>query len=347
MKQLLFLCISLAILLFSVIVINVAPIIKGKVGGDWSFYACKMYSDSYNIAKKVSYPDSKTKDAYLDPIKKAKTRCDRRKAMNGLEYVTANLNILFGFICAFAGFLVYQKIGNLGGDSKYIGLIGLGCGVIGFVLTLVYVIESGLIFTDLDIDDLDDDDDRDVRIDSDGAFLEWDSGKKKYTCIFYKKDKEDSVYLRYSDYNKKYLNYYKDISFDNNDKYYIYHQCRFNNIPEEDLFEYCEVLEKNTYQEIQNDNEHSNYLSSLYENPKHYYPDNDSQNQKDCKKLLYLSYYDEPTTSNYYKIIYDYWVTSLIFSCLIMVLYIGLAIFGFLLFKDGGSNGSSGPVSIK
>ena len=345
MKQLLFLCISLAILLFSVIVINVAPIIKGKVGGDWSFYACKMYSDSYNIAKKDSYPDSKTKDDTLDRIKKDKTRCDRRKAMNGLEYVTANLNIIFGFICAFAGFLVYQKIGNLGGDSKYIGLIGLGCGVIGFVLTLVYVIESGLIFTDLDIRDLDDT--GNVRIDSDGAFLEWDSGKKKYTCIFYKKDKEDSVYLRYSDYHKKYLNYYKDISFDNNDKYYIYHQCRFDTIPKRSLFEFCEVLEKKTYQELQNDNAHLYYLSSLYENPHHYVVDNDSQNQKDCKKLLYLSNYDEPNTSNYYKIIYDYWVTSLIFSCLIMVLYIGLAIFGFLLFKDGGSNGSSGPVSIK
>ena len=202
--------------------------------------------------------------------------------MNGLEYVTANLNIIFGFICAFAGFLVYQKIGNLGGDSKYIGLIGLGCGVIGFVLTLVYVIESGLIFTDLDINNLYGT--GNVRIDSDGAFLEWDSGKKKYTCIFYKKDKEDSVYLRFSDYNKKYLNYYKDISFDGNDKYYIYHQCR-HYIPKDELFQYCEVLEKNNYQEIQNDNDHSDYLSSLYENPKPYYPDNDTVSSN-----LYLLY---------------------------------------------------------
>ena len=345
MKQLLFLCISLAILLFSVIVINVAPIIKGKVGGDWSFYACKMYSDSYNIAKKVSYPDSKTKDAYLDPIKKAKTRCDRRKAMNGLEYVTANLNIIFGFICAFAGFLVYQKIGNLGGDSKYIGLIGLGCGVIGFVLTLVYVIESGLIFTDLDIDNPDDT--GDVRIDSDGAFLEWDSGKKRYTCIFYKKDKEDSLYRRYSDYGNKYLNYYKDIEInDNKKKYNMYNNgCRYNSVDPDDLYDLCEILSSTkSNQELRDD--YGNYRNLYYynnDNIKIPYTKDTGEKDGECDKLYY--YYS--TSNNNKKITYDYWLTSLIFSCLIMVLYIGLALFGFLLFKDGGSSGSSGPVSIK
>jgi hypothetical protein len=62
MKQLLFLSISIAILLFSVIVINVAPIIKGKVSG-WSTYECKMYSDEYNIEKKkvIQIPKQKMK----------------------------------------------------------------------------------------------------------------------------------------------------------------------------------------------------------------------------------------------------------------------------------------------
>ena len=74
MKQLLFLCISLAILLFAVIVTNVAPIIKGRVGGNWPYYACKIYSDRYDLAKKANdYSDSKEKDNYLDKIKKEKT----------------------------------------------------------------------------------------------------------------------------------------------------------------------------------------------------------------------------------------------------------------------------------
>ena len=355
MKQLLFLCISLAILLFSVIVINVAPIIKGKVGG-WSIYACKMYSDEYNIKKKESYPDSKTKDETLDPIKKAKTRCDRRKAMNGLEYVVSNLNIIFGFICAFAGFLVYQKIGNLGGDAKYIGLIGLGCGVIGFVLTLVYVIESGLIFTDLDINNPYGT--GNVRIDSDGAFLEWDSGKNRYTCIFYKEDKKDSLYRRFSDYNNKYLNYYKDIVIDDHNKNYnMYHRgCSTSAFSPSDIYQKCDDLSKKKDEDVR-----TLIYGTIYTYPSHwinekksYYENADDfaleQNKKgDCDKLYYPYYYPSSYSSpnNEKKVTYDYWITSLIFSCLIMVLYIGLALFGFLLFKDGGSDGSSGPVSIK
>ena len=37
------------------------------------------------------------------------------------------------------------------------------------------------------------------------------------------------------------------------------------------------------------------------------------------------------------KYLFDKWITSIIFSCLIIVSDIGLAIFGFLLFKSDGS----------
>ena len=133
----------MAILLVSVIFTNVAPIIKKQVWLNWFYYACGLYSDRHNYAKKEAKDfSSELKDEYLDPIKKEKTRFDRRKATNGLEYVVSNFNYIFGFVCAFEGFLLYFKIGNLGNDGKYIGLIGLSCGAIGFILTLVYVIES-------------------------------------------------------------------------------------------------------------------------------------------------------------------------------------------------------------
>ena len=358
MKQLLFLCISLAILLFAVIVTNIAPIIKGRVGGNWPYYSCKIYSDYYDLAKKANYySDSKEKDKILDKIKKEKTRCDRRKAMNGLEYVVSNLNIIFGFVCAFTGFLLYQNIGNLGSDGKYIGLIGLGCGAVGFVLTLVYVIESGLVFTDVDgelynffQDSNSNYSPYDIRLDSDGAYLEWDSGKKRYTCIFYKEDKEDSLYRRFSDYGNKYLNYYKDIKInDNSDKYNMYDDCS-RHYSTNILYDLCDSLSKETDQEIENkkpitpDDSVYFYLNKLIKSPLTYNKDqNDPSKIGDCEKIYYKSY----STANGYKVTYDYWLTSLIFSCFIMVLYICLALFGFLLFKDGGSSGSSGPVSIK
>ena len=48
---------------------------------------------------------------------------------------------------------------------------------------------------------------------------------------------------------------------------------------------------------------------------------------------LYIELYD--TIEN--KYLFDKWITSIIFSCLIIVSDIGLAIFGFLLFKSDGS----------
>jgi len=63
--------------------------------------------------------------------------------MVGLEYSAFNFNIVFGFIYALLGLFNYLKIGNIG---KIIGIIGLGSGVIRFVLTLVYIIYSGIIF---------------------------------------------------------------------------------------------------------------------------------------------------------------------------------------------------------
>ena len=95
------------------------------------------------------------------------------------------------------------------------------------------------------------------------------------------------------------------------------------------------------------------YYPSYWINKKRSYYENNYDRSRqqnkigDCDKLYYPYYSSSSTPNNNKKLTYDYWVTSLIFSCLIMVLYIGLALFGFLLFKDGGSDGSSGPVSIK
>ena len=352
MKKLLFLWVSLAILLFSVIVINIAPIIKGKVGSYYPFYSCGKYSDRYKYAEKEAknFSSNKDKDKYLNPIKKEKTRCDRRKAMNGLEYVVCNLNIIFGFVCAFAGFLLYFNVGNLGNDGKYIGLIGLGCGAVGFVLILVYVIESGLTFTDVSSEQLRDfnfnvDDyggfydypyDYQPKIDSDGAYLKWNGSKNKYECIFYKEDKEDSVFLKYSDYGNKYLNYKKDMHFDDN-KSNHYTKCS-KTFPDRSLYNICDILSKQSKEDIS-----SQYtpLSSLTE--KISYLDNNGKSIY-CDKLYPSSLTSTltPTTVKF-KITYDYWLTSLIFCCFIMVLYIVLALFGFLLFREPGSSGTPVP----
>ena len=63
MKKLIFFCIASAILLFSIIVVNIAPIINYRLGRGiympsgkpsftgWSDLSCKSISDNYNIKK--------------------------------------------------------------------------------------------------------------------------------------------------------------------------------------------------------------------------------------------------------------------------------------------------------
>ena len=324
MFKLLFLCISLAILVFSVIVLNIAPAIN-KVSNyyiiewdDWSNAACKYLSDQYDYIKKSASKDVK------DQIKKEKNRCNRKQAMISLEYVVSNLNIILGFICAFSGFLLYKEIGNIGNDAKYFGLIGIGSGVIGFVLTLVYIIESGLVFNDIaDI--------RKLKIDSDGAFLKWD--ENRYKCIYYDKDDEESIFLKYSDFGNKYLRYTKKVIYASEEKEYKYdpyNGCRITNTGGFN-FAFCESLEDGSN------------IPRTYSNRREYYDasTNPMTSKGFCDKLFLI---DDKTT-NEYKILYDHWLTTIILSCFIMLLNIGLAIFGFLLFAQKG--GSSGSVPVK
>ena len=321
MNKLLFFCIASAILVFSIITINIAPIINTSVGSGWIYQSCKYYADKYNYDKDDTFPTQEIKDETLETDKKNRDRCNRKQAMVGLEYAALNINLFFGFICALLGLFHYLNLGNLG---KIIGLMGLGGGVIGFVLTLVYVIESGLIFNDID------DGTPQIRIDSDGAFLKWKDNK--YVCIYYEKDNKDSVLLKYSDYGNKYLNYKKEIKFGTEENNYEYAQCIstllspsiHTTITPNNLWDYCKQFEE------------GNVLNSKYD-----YKDNTNTKKGECDKI----YEYETHTQNNKKIIYEKWLTTIIFSCLIFVFNIGLAIFGFLLFRE--NNGSSGAVAIK
>ena len=295
------------ILLLSIIVVNISPAIKYG-SSEWSSSSCSYYSDLYKYDEKkdlthyLNSQENKDKQLYED--KRDKTICERKKAMAGLEFVAFNINLVFGFVCTLLGFLFFFNIGDVG---KIASFAGLGTGIVGFVLTFVYVIESGLVFNDIA-----DTERRDMRIDSDGAFLKWNSKKNHYTCIFYKKDDYDSIYLRYSDLGNKYLNYYKDVRPE--EKNYKYSDCRRSSL---NYFD-CKRAEENEYSVNQVE-----------------YSVDQSQSKGKCDKLLYTNepYYND----NLNKVIYDRWLTSIIFSCFIFLLDIGLAIFGFLNLSESKS----------
>ena len=60
---------------------------------------------------------------------------------------------------------------------------------------------------------------------------------------------------------------------------------------------------------------------------------------KECEYIWDSNYYENESTHN--KYIYDRWLTTIIFSVLIAVCGIGLAIFGFLLSKTEGESGAT------
>ena len=257
-----------AIVIFSIICISSGPVINGIIPNYkiWRTENCQRWSDAY---KEENNKD--TKEQY----KKFRNKCNREKAMYGLEYSSLIIDVICGFVCTILGLLHYFDIGKP--FEKVTGIIGLATGIIGFVLTLVYVI---------------------IKRDGDWAFAKWEEGKG-YKCLFYKDKDLFSTVAKYSDLGKKQYNYNKKKS-----KEYDNHNSDFYNCQKTGLF--CFGSE--------------------------YYTGGVSALRPRCDYL-----YVVPESGIDNKYLFDRWITTIIFSCFIFVCDIGLAIFGFLLFKSDGS----------
>ena len=65
--------------------------------------------------------------------------------MFGLGYSSYIIDVSLEFICTILGLLHFFDVGKY--FQKYSGIIGLVTGMVGFILTLVYIIYSEYIFT--------------------------------------------------------------------------------------------------------------------------------------------------------------------------------------------------------
>ena len=313
-KTLIFFCISCCLLIFSIIVVCTGPVITGVVEGSWRNQNCRHYSDQRKYVDDKNLVTGDLKDEYFKHLKKGQHLCERRKAMYGLEYASLVSDLFFGVLCSLLSLLHYFGIGKY--CEKITGIIGLACGVIGFILTLIYIIYSGYIFTndgpgkEYDLFTVLPTSSSDIthynneaiyKLDKDRAYAKWDGSK--YDCFYYDEDDEkDALYAKYNDLGKKQYNYHKD--FELADASSEYKRCQL-----------------------------TPSLSTCGINSK--YPN--------CDKLYFSQ--NDYTTSISFKYEYDKWVTSIIFGCFIIALNLGLAIFGFLLFSQ--SDGSSGHVAVK
>ena len=296
MKRTLFLCFSGAIVLFTIICFCTAPIINKVIpqSTNWNTDNCKLKEDEYKIVKERS---GATKEE-IDYYKRIKNECNRKKAMYGLEYSALILDIILGFICVILGLLHYFDVGK--SFENISGLIGLISGIVGFILTFVYLCYSSYIFTnDPAYGNI-------AKLNGDGAFAEWNEAEGKFKCLFYKEKDKYSVLAKYSDLGKKHYNYVKD-------RFYGDQTSEINR---------CTSSSNRCYV-----NPTTSYTNRQFITSSSHSPPNDN-----CKHL-----YSSPVTSVSNKYIFDMWVTTIIFTCFIIVCDIGLAIFGFLLFKSDGS----------
>ena len=201
-----FLCAS-CILILSTVTICVAPIINGflPIGGNIN---CQRYSDEYDYFKSQYTDPNKAQKEELENRKRKIGICKRENAIYGLEYSSLICDIALGGICAILGLLHYLEIGKK--NEKKTGLIGIIAGTIGFIITFIYIIFSGYIFTN----------DRPGRLDDRGieklypnkASLKFNGysyvppyDKEKY------EDNKEIKYVTYSELGQKQYNYDPDV----------------------------------------------------------------------------------------------------------------------------------------
>jgi len=307
MKKTLFLILSGCIVIFSIICICCGPIITGVIprASIWKTQNCQQLSDLVKSAK-----DTNAGSDIIKGYKKLRNKCNREKAMYGLEYSSLIVDVIFGFVCTILGLLHYFDVAKP--FEKVTGIIGLATGIIGFVLTLVYVCYSGYIFTKDPYDKgsgsyTSGTHDTIYKRNGDWAFAKFEEGKG-YKCLYYKEKDTFSIYAKYSDLGKKQYNYNKKKNQEKSDSNSDYYKCSHNSDTPPAFFDLskCESSE--------------------------YYPGINNK-QDDCD-YLYAQTIDNTIDRKY---LFDKWVTTIIFSCFIIVCDIGLAIFGFLLFKSDGS----------
>ena len=199
-----FFVVSCAILIFSIINLSIGPVINRKLT-NYGNSNCKKIVDDYDDYRE-RHPDmsEEKKKTYELDIR----RCRNRKAMSNMEYTSFIFNIFISFVCVLLGLYGLQKE-----TIPKTGYIGMGCGIVGLILTLVYVIYNGVVYTNYYSS-------RIYKVDGDGAFAEYDEKNGLFECFYYKKNDTEAIIAKYSDLIKSQYNYNYDLtkSFENPEK---------------------------------------------------------------------------------------------------------------------------------
>ena len=329
-KGLLFLCCSCFILVLTIVNLSIGPITSGAVkrfftGGnypDWGTANCKAAKDGWDAAKDAPNAND---DAIKYGAKYVYETCQRAKGMHDMEYTAFIFDIVIGFICGLLGLL---HLFDLKKDFvSNTGLIGLICGVVGFVLTFVYVIFNGLVYTTVYMDGMLLGEGI-LKRDGDYVIAEKE-GSSNFKCLYFdNKDNGNSKYAKISDLGKKQYNYDKDgmKDYDSNDADDCSDDLSFTAPSGETTHIYdliaslCTTKEKPTLAEVNSEfSDIDNTITNKFDN---------------CQKIYIAE--DKLETEIKNKDLSDRFLTTLILNLFVCLASLGLALFGFLLFRTPG-----------
>ena len=285
-KDLIFFICACVIMFLTAINLSVGPIISKKVGTvstsriDWGTLNCEKLSDDYEDAEMNTAP--KTLKYGLEW---KKDECYRKRAMYKLEYSSFIIDVCIGFACSLLMLLhlMEQKTDFM----PKTGLIGFICGIAGFILTFIYVVYNGIVYTTYYDDTI-------YKKDSFGIFAQRNGDK--FECFYHDEPgNTHALIAKYSDLIKKQYNYDKNLvnSFSGLSCKRSPTVCnQGKEIPASSFSPTCNYL----------------YASGT--------PNTGFTNKDKSQRFL----------------------TALILSLFVCLAHIGLAIFGFLLFKSPSSD---------
>jgi len=311
-KGLIFFCCSCCILVLTIVNLSIGPIINGSLGQitqeNIGTLNCELCKDNWDTADEQGDDDDKIKYG----VKYLYDACIRKKGMHDMEYTAFIFDIVIGFICGLIGLL---HLFDLKKDFvSNTGLIGLICGIVGFALTFVYVVFNGLVYTTVYA--LDENLNGIIKRDGDYAIAEKDGDKFK--CLYFDHEKNDfSKYAKISDLGKKQYNYDKDGIEDYLKAVTAHPSC------EDPVALYSTGL-----------------IATLC-TKKETITSTDIGNAFDSCDLIYINRNKVvsnglPKEGIENKDISDRFLTTLILSLIVCLANIGLALFGFLLFRTPG-----------
>ena len=292
-KGLIFFSCACCILVLTIVNLSIGPIITGRTGiiGTQNCEALKDADDA-------NTGDGKYSTGW------AVDECIRKKGMYDMEYTSFIFDIVIGFVCGLIGLLHLFEVKK--DFVSNTGLIGLICGIVGFVLTFVYVIFNGLVYTNYYDKII-------YKTDGDGIVAE--ASGNKYECKYFdEKGNVHALIAKYSDLGKKQYNYNKDLATDLNSN-----QCVLSS----SIATGATSSERTKYLDACSDSETFDPSSAGI-----------LKTIANCPKLYIHNIDINSSISN--KDISDRFLTALILSLIVCLANIGLALFGFLLFRTPG-----------